>query len=112
MGRRVAVRRGSANVFADLGVADPGTHLVKARLVSQIQDAVDDRGLTQTEAARILGVGQPDVSRMLRGNFRDLSVERLMRFVQALGYDVDIVVREKGRRKARDTIHLPSSYAS
>ena len=93
-------------------MADPGTHLVKARLVSQIQDAVDDRGLTQTEAARILGVGQPDVSRMLRGNFRDLSVERLMRLVQALGYDVDIVVREKKRRKARDTIHLPSPYAS
>ena len=104
------VRRGSANIFKDLGYPDAETHLVKARLVSRIQDAIDERGLTQVEAGEILGIGQPDVSRMLRGNFRDLSIERLMRFVQALGYDIEIVVRKRGQAK-RDTIRLLSAGA-
>ena len=104
------VRRGSVNIFKDLGYSDAETHLVKARLVSRIQDAVDERGLTQVEAGEILGIGQPDVSRMLRGNFRDLSIERLMRFVQALGYDIEIVVRKKGQSK-RDTIRLQAAGA-
>ena len=102
------VWRGSANIFKDLGHPDAETHLVKARLVSRIQDAIDERGLTQVEAGEILGIGQPDVSRMLRGNFRDLSIERLMRFVQSLGYDIEIVVRKKGQSK-RDTIRLQAA---
>ena len=104
------VRRGSANIFKDLGSPDAETHLVKARLVSCLQDAIDERGLTQVEAGEILGIGQPDVSRMLRGNFRDLSIERLMRFVQSLGYDIEIVVRKKGQSK-RDTIRLLAAGA-
>jgi predicted XRE-type DNA-binding protein len=112
MARNVTkIRRGSANVFADLGYPDAETHLVKARLVSRIQDAIDERGLTQLEAGKILGIGQPDISRMLRGNFRDLSIERLMRFVQALGYEVEIVVRKRGKQSSRNTIRLQAVRA-
>lgn len=107
----IKARRGSANIFADLGYPDAETHLVKARLVSRIQDAIDEHGLTQVEAGKILGIGQPDISRMLRGNFRDLSIERLMRFVQALGYDIEIVVRKKGKQSRRDTIRLQPAGA-
>ena len=104
--------RGTGNVFADLGYADAGTHLLKARLVSRIQDVLLDQKLTQSAAARRMGISQPDVSRLLRGQFRDVSVERLMRMLTKLGCDVDIVVREPGRRnKSQDTIRLQASPA-
>ena len=88
-----AVERGSGNVFADLGFPDADAHLVKAELVSRIDDIVRDRGITQTEAARLMGLSQPDVSRLLRGDFRDYSLERLLRLLNALGRDIDIVIR-------------------
>ena len=63
--------------------------------------------MTQVQAAKLMGVSQPGVSRMLRGHFRDFSAERLMRFLTALGCEVDIVVRAPGELAARaDTIHL------
>lgn len=104
-----AVRRGSGNIFADLGLADAETHLLKAKLVSRLQSLIEGRGLTQTQAAGIMGIGQPDVSRMLRGHFRDFSVERLMRFLTAFGCDVDIVIQEKGRKTNAETIRLASA---
>lgn len=104
-----AVRPGSGNVFADLGFADAETHLLKAKLVSRLQTIIDERGLTQANAAEIMGIGQPDVSRMLRGHFRDFSVERLMRFLTAFGCDVDIVIHEKGKKAKAETIRLASA---
>ena len=88
-----AVERGSGDVFADLGFPDADAHLVKAELVSRIDDIVRGRGLTQTEAARLMGLSQPDVSRLLRGDFREYSMERLFRLLNALGRDIEIVVR-------------------
>lgn len=87
------VERGSGNVFADLGHPDADAHLLKAELVSRIDAIVRQRRLTQVEAAKILGLSQPDVSRLLRGNFRDFSMERLLCLLTALGRDVEIVVR-------------------
>lgn len=95
---------GTGNVFADLGFPDPDTHLLKASLVSRIQDVIEAEGWTQAQAAKRMGIAQPDVSRLLRGRFRDYSVERLMRFLAALGCEVEILVRRKGaRRRAKDT---------
>ena len=88
------VERGSGNVFADLGFPDSDAHLVKAELVNRIDDIVRRRGITQTEAARLLGLSQPDVSRLLRGDFREYSLERLFRLLTTLGRDVDIVIRQ------------------
>lgn len=106
---KAVIRRGSANVFADLGYVDAETHLIKAKLVSLLQTIIDERGLTQTNAAEVIGIGQPDVSRMLRGHFRDFSVERLMRFLTAFGCDVDIVIHEKGKKAKAETIRLASA---
>ena len=92
------IERGSGNVFADLGLPNPDTHLVKADLVARIDDIIRSRRLTQAQAARELGLSQPDVSRLLRGRFRQYSVERLLRLLLALGRDVDIVIK-KPRRK-------------
>ena len=81
-------------MFADLGHPDAEAHLLKAELVTRIDRIIRQRGLKQVEAAESLGLSQPDVSRLLRGNFRDYSTERLLRLLTALGCDVAIVVRE------------------
>lgn len=88
------IERSSGNVFADLGFADADAHLLKAELVTRIDRIIRERGLKQVEAAKLLGLGQPDVSRLLRGNFREFSMERLLRLLTVLGRDVDIVIRE------------------
>lgn len=88
------VQAGSGNVFADLGLADAEAHIVKAELVTRIDAIVRQLGITQAEAARLLGLSQPDVSRLLRGDFREYSLERLLRLLTALGRDIDIVIRQ------------------
>ena len=88
------VESGSGNVFADLDLPDADAHLLKAELVSRIDSIVRQRRITQTEAGRLHGLSQPDVSRLLRGDFRQYSPERLFRLLTALGRDIDIVVRQ------------------
>ncbi len=75
------IRRGTNNVFADLGFSDPDTHLLKAQLVSRIDEIMLDKKLTQAQAALAMGISEPDVSRLLKGQFRDDSVERIMRML-------------------------------
>jgi predicted XRE-type DNA-binding protein len=102
MKKKIAYEVGSGNVFADLGFPNAEEHLIKAQLVYKIDTLMKERGLKQVDAAKLFRVKQPDVSKMLRGDFRQFSVERLMRFLMALGQDVEIVVkpRGKGARKA------------
>ena len=90
----------SGNVFADLGLAEAEEHLIKAGLVSKIDRILRQRGLTQAAAAEAMCIDQPKVSAMLAGQFRGYSVERLMRFLVALGQDVEIVVKPKKRGAA------------
>ena len=79
------IERGIGNVFADLRLPDAEAHLLKAQLVTRIDDIVRWRGLKQAKAAKLLGLSQPDVSRLLRGSFREYSMERLLRLLTALG---------------------------
>ena len=88
-----SVERGSGNVFADLGFPDADTHLLKAEIVNCVDDIIRQRRTTQAETARALGLSRPDLSRLLRGDFREHSLEDLLRFLMALGCDVDIVIR-------------------
>lgn len=87
----------SGNVFADLGLPDASEHLLKAGLVARIERTIRQRELTQTAAAALMSIDQPKVSAMLAGQFRGYSVERLMRFLVALGHDVEIVVKPRKR---------------
>jgi predicted XRE-type DNA-binding protein len=91
---------GSGNVFADLGLPDAGEHLIKAGLMVKIDRTIRQRRLTQAAAAKLMGIDQPKVSAMLAGQFRGYSVERLMRFLVALGHDVEIVVKPVKRGSA------------
>lgn len=94
------ITRGSGNVFADIGMPDPETHLLKAELVRRIAGLIEREGLTQGEAAERLGLTQPDVSKMLKGQFRPISVERLLRCLVALGQCVTIEVAPPGMQAA------------
>ena len=91
--KTLEVEPGSGNVFADLGLPDAGEHLIKAGLVVKIDRTIRQRHLTQAAAAQLMGIDQPKVSAMLAGQSRGYSVERLMRFLVALGHDVEIVVK-------------------
>jgi len=102
MPKREALKQehSTGNVFADLGLADAGEHLIKAGLVLRIDRTIRQRKLTQAAAAQIMGIDQPKISAMLAGHFRGYSVERLMRFLVALAHDVEIVVRARKRGTA------------
>jgi predicted XRE-type DNA-binding protein len=89
----VSIEESSGNVFADLGLKNPEELLAKAELVQRIADIIAERKLTQARAAKILGVDQPKVSALLRGKLDGFSTDRLFRFLNALGRDVEIVIR-------------------
>ena len=89
----VEVHRGSGNVFADLGLADAEKLKIKTGLVVEIRKAMRSRGLTQQEAAKLMGITQPKVSDMMRGDFSNLSERKLMDCLNRLGYDIEIKVR-------------------
>jgi Uncharacterized conserved small protein len=97
---------GSRNVFKDLGVPNADEHMVKAQLVFKIDSIMKQRKLKQVEAAALFGVRQPDISTMLRGEFRQFSVERLLRFLVALNQDVEIVVKPHRDRSNAPALHV------
>ena len=97
---------GSGNVFKDIGVPNAEQHLVKAQLVFKIDAIRKKRRLKQVEVADLLGIRQPDVSKMLRGEFRQFSVERLLRFLVALNQDVEIVVKPHRGRDTTPALHV------
>jgi predicted XRE-type DNA-binding protein len=92
-GKEVEVEDSSGNVFADLGLPDPEERLAKADLAIAIARSIRERGLTQAQAAELLGIAQPDVSNVVRGRLSGYSIERLTRLLNRLGQDVEITVR-------------------
>ena len=92
---KLRIEQGSGNIFADLGLPDAETHFLKAQIVSEIYRLTNERKLTQIEAGRLMGISQPEVSRMFKGNFREYSIERLIAFLTAFDRDVEIVARPR-----------------
>ncbi len=92
---------GSGNVFADLGLENPAEEKLKAELVSGLADEIERRKLSQTAAARLIGLSQPDVSKLLRGRTGGYSLERLFAMTRALGGDVEITIRRAEPVQAR-----------
>jgi predicted XRE-type DNA-binding protein len=92
---RISVKRGSGNVFADLGFERPEEELLTAQLVREIRDILKRRKLTQAKAADLLGLKQPDVSALITGRVHKFSLERLLRCVRRLDRDVVMVIRPK-----------------
>jgi predicted XRE-type DNA-binding protein len=100
------VTASSGNVFADIGLPDPGEELTKAQLASQIRQVVKGRRLTQVAAASLMGIDQPKVSALLNGRLGNFSSERLMRLLTALGQDIEITVKAKPRNRAHGRIRV------
>jgi predicted XRE-type DNA-binding protein len=106
MARRSANRddeviRGTGNVFADLGYPDATERQAKLRLAYALNQIVDQRKLSQAEAANVLGLTQPKVSALRHYKLAGFSVERLMNLLTALDQDIEIVIKRKPRsRKA------------
>lgn len=97
--QRIAIEESSGNVYTDIGVRDPEAMLMKAQLVAKIDELIKQKGLTQTEAGHRLGLPQPKVSALLRGNFRGISERRLMSCLTRLGSDVQVVVKPASRSR-------------
>lgn len=89
----VEVLRGSGNVFADLGLADAEKLKIKTGLVIEIRKAIRRLELTQKEAAKRMGLTQPKVSDMMRGDLSNLSERKLMDCLTRLGYDIEIKIK-------------------
>jgi predicted XRE-type DNA-binding protein len=89
----VEVQRSSGNVYADLGLPDADKLKIKTGLVIEIRKAMRTLGLNQQAAAARMGIPQPKVSGMMRGDFTNLSERKLMDCLNRLGYDIEIKVR-------------------
>ncbi len=103
------IEKGSMNVYADLGMADAEEMLVKAQLATKIAEIIKHRKLTQVQAAELLGMSQPKLSNMLRGQFRGISEAKMLDCLTRLGRDVQIVV--KTASKSRKTGHVSVLFA-
>lgn len=102
----IRVTEGSGNVFADLGLPNADQELVKAQLTLQIYRIIKQRGMTQSETAKVLGVKQPHVSLLMRNRAGTFSVGRLMEFLTALGQDVEVTVRPTRREHGEMSVTL------
>ncbi len=96
--QKVEAYEGSGNIFADLGLPNPEERLLKANVVAELHRLIKARGLTQVKAAKLLGITQPDLSHLLRGDFQDYSAERLIKMLTVFEQDIEIVM--KPHRKA------------
>ena len=102
----ITVEESSGNVFADLGLPHPEQEQLKAELTLQIFRIIRDKGYTQAEAAKVLGIRQPHVSALMRNRPGTFAVGRLMEFLTALGQDVEITVKPARKRKEHGAVSV------
>ncbi|CAD5940639.1 helix-turn-helix domain-containing protein [Planktothrix agardhii] len=108
MNNDIKIQASSGNIFQDIGFPNAEEMLMKAELVRQISEIIDQRELTQVEAAKLLGIDQPKVSALIRGKLSGFSIERLLRFLNLLGYDIEIVVKKKQKLPNQTGINVVS----
>jgi predicted XRE-type DNA-binding protein len=109
---KTEVTLSSGNVFADLGLANAEERLAKAELALRIVDIARSRGLSQAAAAELMHVDQPKVSALMRGRLDGFSTDRLFRFLNALGRDVEISIRPKRRGSKKGTVRVLAATES
>ncbi len=104
-----SVMQSSGNVFADLGLPGAEERQARVRLALAINQALQERRVSQTRAAALLDVSQPKISALANYQLDGFSVERLMRFLNALGRDVEIVVRKKPRSRKNGRVRVTAA---
>lgn len=110
IGEKIEITKSSGNVFADLDITDPEKYLAKADLARKINAIIDEHGLKQVDAAKLLEIDQPKISALSCGRLDDFSLERLIAFLNKLDRDVEIVVK-KPKRKHIHGGHLKVAFA-
>ena len=90
---KIGFERGSGNVFADLGFEQPEELKTKLVLAMRLNERIKALHLKQADIARCLGIAQPNVSALLNYRLDNFSSEKLLEFFNALGYDVDLLIR-------------------
>lgn len=103
------IEHGSTNVYADLALENAEEMLVKAQLATKIGEIIKRRKLTQVQAAELLGMTQPKLSNLLRGQFRGISEAKMLECLTHLGRNVEIVVKPAGR--SQSTGHVSVVFA-
>jgi predicted XRE-type DNA-binding protein len=110
MNNNTKVTASSGNVFADLGLPNPEEHRVKATLALSIAEKIEERGLTQAEAAKVLGLSQPGISNLVRGKLEKYTIDRLMRYMRKLDYDVTISFKPKPKARENAIIRVENVH--
>lgn len=97
------ITKGSANVFKDIEVNDPERTLVRAKIMSFITTIIEERGLTQIQAGKLLNLPQPKVSNLINGKLSMFSLEHLFQLLNALEKDVEIIIKPKSENETTAT---------
>lgn len=95
MNSKQKIHRGSGNVFDDLGVVHPERVMARAQVMFRISKIIKDRGLTQKEASKLLGIPQSKVSCLMNGKLSMFSLDYLFELLNALDRDVRILIKPK-----------------
>ncbi len=104
MAEEIGVQASSGNIFADLNLDNADELIVKAELARRISSIITTQQMTQIEAAEVLGIDQPKISALINGKLAGFSTSRLFRFLNALGRDVEIVVKPKSHAQAQTRV--------
>jgi len=107
--RKIKHEVGSGNVYADIGMSDPVEAHAKAELARKIASIIKHRHLTQTAAADLLGIDQPKVSRLLRGQLKDFSMTKLLDFMMKLDRDIEIRIKKHRSDRVPPSIEVLAS---
>ncbi len=109
--KAIEVYESDDNIFADLGLPEADSHFLKAQIVAELYRLVKARNLTQAKAGVLMGISQPEVSRMFTGHFREYAIDRLMAFLTAFDRDVEIVVKPRMEHAGRGHITFSAAGA-
>ena len=110
--KSIHIEHSSGNVFADLGLPNPEEHLVKATIALAISRIIRERGLTQEQAGKILSLAQPKVSDLVRGRLDKFTIDRLLRYMRKLDFDVTIHFKPKPISREAARIYVEAAPAS
>lgn len=106
MAKKIRVKMGCGNVFADMGYENAEEAFTKAKITSRICDIIKAKRITQVAAAKILGIDQPRVSDLICGRLRRFSTDKLFEFLTSLDQDIEIVIKPKSRSSKHAEIRV------
>lgn len=105
---KIPFEKSSGNVFADIGFtpAEAAELTAKSGLIIAIKETIERRKLTQQQAAQLCGTDQPTLSKVFRGRLESVTIDRLANWLNALGRDVEIVVKSPLRTRRRGRLRV------